>query len=118
MNTRDVLDFLSAAYPGRPWPKPFHLLQGRLLVDAGKDVAAAAQEVGTSAKVLRGVLGEVEPAFAVLGVHPASLTDADVKKARSRIAQVLIGRAAEMAFEEIYKEELGPGAEFKLEDRR
>lgn len=118
MNTADLLDFLRSAYPAGRWPKPLHLLQGRLLVEAGQQPAAAAREAGTSAKALKAILGEPEPGFAVLGVTPSDLTAADIKRARSRIAQVLIGRAAEMAFEAIYKEELGADAEFKLQDQR
>lgn len=118
MNTTDVLAFLRSAYGETGWPKPFNVLEGRLLVEGGAALGVAARRVATTTRAIEGILNDPEPAFAVLRASPADLEDVDVSKARRRIAQVLIGRAAEMAFESIYKEEVGPDIEFTLEDKR
>jgi hypothetical protein len=114
-----LLDFLQGAYPvGAAWPKPFHLLEGRLRVEHDEPLPLVAAQVGTSQQRLREIVSATDPVYAVLGVRKDDLSETDVRRTRDRIAQVLIGRAAEIAFESIYREELGPDTEFALEDRR
>jgi hypothetical protein len=58
------------------------------------------------------------PEFDIIGVHPDDLTEEDLKRAATILGGLLLGRAAEIAFEDIYRQEIGPDAEFKLVDLR
>ncbi len=118
MTEDQLVEFFRFAYGGDPWPKPFHLLQGSLLVWQGTPVNEAAKIVKTSAAKLEEVATQPQPAFTVLAVGPADLTEKDIAKARNILAQLLIGRAAEIAFEDIYKQEMGSDKEFALVDLR
>lgn len=118
MKLDELVEFLESAYSASPWPKPFHLVQGLRRVQAGESIDEVARSVGTSRKRLESLVAASDPMYLVLGCHRADLTQREIDRARTRVAQVLIGRAAEMAFESIYKDELGTGTEFTLEDRR
>jgi hypothetical protein len=118
MSNTDIVGFLKAAYPNEPWPKPFHVLQGLQRVAEGESVKDAAKAVGTSRHWLEKAAKSTHPEFDILGLQPSDLTDEDLKKASVILGQLLIGRAAEMAFEDIYRTEIGPDAEFKLVDLR
>jgi hypothetical protein len=113
-----LTDFLQAAYPHEQWPKPFHLLQGGLRVAKGESVRDAARAVRTTPARLEEVVTNPDPVFEVLGVRMADLAEADIHRARLILGQLLIGRAAELAFEDIYRDEIGPDAEFRLVDLR
>jgi hypothetical protein len=118
MSNPDIIGFLKTAYPNEPWPKPFHVLEGLQRVAAGESVKSAAKAVGTGSHRLEEAAKSAHPEFDILGLQPSDLTDEDLKKASVILGQLLIGRAAEMAFEDIYRTEIGPDAEFKLVDLR
>jgi hypothetical protein len=118
MSQPDLVAFLKAAYPEGPWPKPFHMLQGVERIRAGASAAEAAREVRTNAKLLSGLTEAKDPPYELLGLTPADLTAENLKKAGVILGQLLIGRAAEMAFEDIYRQGVGPDKEFKLIDLR
>lgn len=110
--------FLKAAYPEGPWPKPFHILQGLEMIAAGASAADAAKSVRTTTKILTSLSGIAHPEYELLGIKPSGLTSDDRKKAGVILGQLLIGQAAEIAFENIYRSGIGPGVEFKLVDLR
>lgn len=115
MSNPDLIGFLKAAYPNGSWPRPFHVLEGLQRIAVGKDAAKA---VGTSAHFLEKAQKSRRPEFDILGVQPSDLTEEDLKKAGVILGQLLIGRAAEIAFEDIYRQEIGSDIEFKLVDLR
>jgi hypothetical protein len=117
MNNREFELLLKDLYPTDRWPKPLHLLQGAAYVDSGQDVTAAARAVGTSRAQLERVAAAKDRVGEALG---AALRDVDARH-RRRAAQVLgqlvVGRAAEMAFEDIYRTEMH-SQELELRDLR
>lgn len=118
MSPPDLVAFLKAAYPQGPWPKPFHILQGLEMITTGTSVADAAKAVRTTPKILTLLDGVANPEYQLLGTNPSKLTSEDRKKAGVILGQLLIGQAAEIAFEDIYRSGIGPGVEFKLVDLR
>src|SRR5712692_3685417 len=118
MNSDDLIEFLTVAYAAEPWPKPFHVLQGCVRIAKGEALRDVAAAVGTTPARLEEIATNPDASFAVLGVKPSDLADADVTRARSILAQLIIGRAAEIAFEDIYRERMGSDVEFKLVDLR
>lgn len=114
----DIIEFLTASFGGAAtWPKPLHLIQGALRVRAGESVQEAARAVRTNASSLSPIVSSPDPVSAVLGVHDAGLTPEEIAKVRRNVGQMLLGRAAEIAFEDIYRSEVNP-TEFKLDDLR
>src|SRR5205809_582006 len=101
MNAPDLIGFLKLAYPNGSWPRPFHVLEGLQRIAAGETVKEAASAVGTSSHVLEKARKSAQPEFDILGVQPSDLTDENLKRAGVILGQLLIGRAAEIAFEDI-----------------
>jgi len=118
MSTPDLVGFLKAAYPNGSWPRPFHILEGLQRIAAGDTPKEAAKAVGTAPHFLVKAGKSAEPEFDLLGLRPSDLTPDDLKKAGMILGQLLIGRAAEIAFEDIYRQEIGSDVEFKLVDLR
>jgi len=118
MSTPDLIGFLRSAYPNGAWPRPFHVLEGLQRIAAGESPKDAAKAVGTSLHFLEKAHKSKQPEFDILGLRPSDLTAEDLKKAGAILGQLLIGRAAEIAFEDIYRQEIGADAEFKLVDLR
>jgi hypothetical protein len=118
MSRPDLVGFLRAAYGNGPWPRPFHILQGLQRVASGETIKEAAKVVGTSARMLERAQSSARPEFALLGLTPNDLTKEDRRRASVMLGQLLIGRAAEIPFEDIYRSEIGRDAEFKLVDLR
>jgi hypothetical protein len=118
MTTTDLIGFLRTAYADEPWPKPFHVLEGVQKINAGLSVKDAAKATGTHAKRLEDTRKSNDPEFDILGVRPAEITEDDIKRAGTILGGLLLGRAAEMAFEDIYRSAIGPDSDFKLVDLR
>ncbi|SRR5579871_1063824 len=118
MSDPDLVGFLSSAFPDGAWPRPFHILEGLQKVKAGASVKDAARAVGTSARHLQNALESKSPDLDLLGVSPSDLTEDDLKRAATILGGLLLGQAAEIAFEDIYREQMGAHVEFKLVDLR
>jgi predicted nucleic acid-binding OB-fold protein len=110
----DFVSFLKQEYPEGRWPSPFHILEGLEKVKAGKTVNDAAREVKTTPAKIQEFLKSTTPAFKLIGVKPSDLTDQDMQEARLILGQLLIGRAAELAFEDIYASEMRTESDYKL----
>lgn len=118
MNSEEFLSVLAELYGKNDWPKPLHLLKGYLLVrNEGLDARRAARRVGTAARYLQAVLDAPDPVIAALGASPAEIERESRVRAFKTLGQLLVGRAAEAAFETIYHEEMG-SAEMELRDLR
>ena len=99
------------------WPKPLHLVQGALLVEGGADVSYAAKVVGTTVTRLM----EVATAPDVVRVR-ASGNEFDLRpdaiiRLRRNVGQLVLGRAAEIAFQDICEAGIDPN-EFSMTDVR
>ena len=117
MNSAEFLSLLHTLYGEEAWPKPLHLLRGFLLVQDGVSVADAATLVGTRTRYLQPVLGAGDPVATVLGTSPAQIERESRERAFQTLGQLLVGRAAETAFETIYEEEM-KSQEMELRDLR
>jgi hypothetical protein len=108
---------LTDLYGDEEWPKPLHLLRGAILVGQGQKRREAARAVGTTEVNLARVLAAEDRAAAILGKQQAPASEAEIERKKGIIGQLLLGRAAEIAFEEIYKKDVGT-TEFRLDDHR
>lgn len=118
MSDPTLTNFLRSAYPNGPWPRPFHILEGLQKIAAGASLKDAARAVGTSTHHLQRALESKNPEFDILGFKPGDVTEEDRRKAATILGGLLLGQVAERAFEDIYRTEMGPDAEFKLIDLR
>lgn len=110
-------ELLTNLYGTNEFPKPFHKLRGLDLVRQGTQVAEAARAVHTTGRALQDVLDAADPIASVLGVGFADIDEVHRRKATQALGQMLLGKCAEQAFEEIYRS----GAqwqEFALRDDR
>ncbi|HXF52713.1 MAG TPA: hypothetical protein VNK52_01195 [Hyphomicrobiaceae bacterium] len=108
---------LSDLYEVENWPKPLHLLRGVVLVEQGHTRGEAARAVGTTEPNLARVLAAKDRVKAILGEPAAPPTAQEVERRRTILGQLILGRAAELAFEDIYKTDVGT-SEFSLDDYR
>jgi hypothetical protein len=99
------------------WPKPLHLIQGALLVDGGADVETAARFVGTTAARLLDVVTGHDPVETALRIRDQDITSDAVNRLRRKVGELVLGRAAEIAFEDICNGEMNP-REFSMTDVR
>ena len=99
------------------WPKPLHLLQGALLVEGGTDILDAARLVGTTVTRLMEVATASDPVESVLGVTEADLSIDAIVRRRRNVGQLVLGRAAEIAFQDICEAGIDPD-EFSMTDVR
>lgn len=115
MRAEELIALLNRLYPSTPWPKPFNLLKGRQLVEAGKPVNDAAREIRTTSKRLDSFCRSRDPLAALFG---PSTRGADARKrTRQILGNLIVGRCAEIAFEEIYKQHTRT-TELELRDLR
>jgi hypothetical protein len=114
----DLVGFLTVAFPNGSWPRPFHALEGLQKLKAGVALKDAAKEVGTSSRILAKLNNSAEPEYDIIGLRPADLDESDLKRAATILGGLVLGQAAELAFEDIYRSEMGEEVEFKLVDLR
>lgn len=117
MNSSEFIDLLERIYGPTKWPKPLHVLQGVQLVESGVDLSDAASRVGTLPRYLEPVLKASDPVEEALGLSPRDINQESRDKALQALGQMLLGRAAEIAFEDIYREEMSTN-ELELRDLR
>jgi hypothetical protein len=110
-----LVTLLNRLYPSSPWPKPFNLLRGTRLLDAGDAPQSAARAVGTTARVLQEFALATDPEIALFGAEPRS--EAAFTDARQILGNLIVGRCAELTFEDIYKEHTH-STELELRDLR
>ena len=84
---------------------------------SGIDSRSAAQTVGTSARKLEEITTAPDPVGLILGIAEGVVTAERIERARLNVGQLIVGKAAELAFEDIYRTEVQP-SEFTLKDMR
>ena len=118
MNSAEFSNVISELFTQGPWPKPLHLIRGVELVKDGMKVEQAAKTVGTSGRTLEKLLTSTDPLQQVLGIDLTAATDErHSRKIRLILGQLVLGRCAEFAFEDIYKSEMHT-EELELRDLR
>lgn len=117
MNNTEFLALLREMYPTGEWPKPLHVLRGASLVDAGRDVQDVARTVGTNRAKLTEVVAATDRVEAVLGARLRIIDEEARERAIQILGQLLLGRAAEIAFEDIYRSQM-ESHELELRDVR
>lgn len=112
-----ISEVLDRLYPEGDWPKPFHLVRALLMVRGGQSISDAARQVGTSRKRLTRMVESPDPLGDAFGPNVHEVVPALVERSTANLGQLLVGRAAELAFEDIYHEHVQP-TEFNLTDLR
>jgi hypothetical protein len=110
-----LVGLLNRLFPSSPWPKPFNLLRGKQLIDAGDSPQSAARAVGTTARVLQEFASAPDPLVALFGTVVPS--EKGFAYARQILGNLIVGRCAELTFEEIYKQHTH-STELELRDLR
>jgi hypothetical protein len=108
---------LRSLYGDEGWPPPFHILRGVQLAREGVEPGTAARRVRTTRQKLVEILNVEDPIRHLLGASTADIADENRAAAKRGLAQILLGRAAELAFEDIYRTEMD-SREFALIDLR
>jgi hypothetical protein len=111
------LSLLEAVLGREGWPKPFHILEGVSRVRKGEPVRSAAARVRTSASTLQRAVDADDPVRTVLGISTLEVSDSARTAAVRILGQMLLGRCAELAFEDIYRAGMAT-EEFQLRDVR
>ena len=115
----DIVDLLRRSFADMArwprWPKPLHLIQGALLVESGTDISDAAKIVGTTVMRLMEVATGHDPVEIVLRVTEADLKAEAIAKLRRNVGQLVLARAAEIAFQEIFEAGIDQ-REFSMKD--
>jgi hypothetical protein len=88
-----------------------------MLVEQGLSRKDAARTVGTTEVNLARVLASKDRMKAIVGERQAPPSESELERKKGILGQLILGRAAEIAFEEIYKNDVGT-AEFRLVDQR
>lgn len=115
MTRKELVGILSRLYPSSAWPKPFNLLKGRGIVESGQDANSVAREIGTTGARLRAFCDSKDPVSDLFG--PERPDDDNRKNARQILGNLIVGKCAEIVFEEIYKTHMHT-TELELRDLR
>ena len=99
------------------WRKPLHLIQGTLLIESGETLEDAARIVGTTAARLLDAATAADPIESALRVRAADVTAVAVDKLKRKIGELVLARAAEIAFQDICTEQIDR-REFSIADVR
>lgn len=97
----EVIALLRQFFGDKQWRKPLHLIQGAVLIVGGMDAAKAAATVRTTARRLTEVAANHDPVEAVLGKRDADLTSKTLEAVKRKIGELVLGQAAEIAFQDI-----------------
>ena len=113
-----IVDLLRLSFAGLDrWPKPFHLIQGALAVESGSDLVKTARLVGTTPAHLMEAVTSPDAVEAVLRVTDSEISEEALKKLRRNVGSLVLGRAAEIVFEDIIRAGVD-SVEFSIRDLR
>lgn len=106
MTNREFVELLDELYDDEVWPKPLHTLFGARLVDRGADLGEVASAVSTTKRHLAKVCEAEDRLHAALGLSTREIDTRHRERAIGTLGQLLVGQAAEIAFEDIYQREM------------
>lgn len=111
----DLVRTLKLVYAGRRPPRPLDLVLAVERIRSGEPLAALQKECATTKARLEALLAQQDPATAALGAALPPLSPEWDRKVRRNLGQLVLGKLAERAFEEIYRNAMNT-AEFRLEN--
>jgi hypothetical protein len=117
MNSTQFVQLLRRVFAERPLPKPLHLVVGVERLNAGEDLASIRRELRTTGAKITEAAAATDPVAHLIGMRPEEVTEKRVQRARLILGQLVLGRAAEVAFEELYEKAMSTH-EFELRDHR
>jgi hypothetical protein len=116
MSDKQLLGFLQELYGTEELPKPLNLLLAARLLKRRSPAEVARVLRTTTARVIE-VGGSRRPGEKILGLSKRQVPVGQARKVRQTLGVLILGRAAEIAFEDIYRSAMG-GSEFELVDLR
>lgn len=111
------LRYLDALFGTDEWPGPLRVARAARLVSNGTDLKSVIKEVRSTKARVEPVLSAPDPVEYVLGVSRTDVSADHRRAATASLSTLLLGRAAEVAFEDIYKEAMHT-EEIELDDLR
>jgi hypothetical protein len=102
----DLLSILSGLFGDTQWPRAVRFLEAIWRVREGSTVVDAARAIGSTAGKIQGIVDADDSAAAALGVSFEAITDDSRRGARKALGQMLLGRCAELVFEDRYRNEM------------
>jgi len=117
MNSQEFLDTLRAVFDDRPLPRPLDLVVGVERFKAGANLALLRKEFATTGARLAEAAEAPDLVSHLIGMRPEEVSEKRVQRARLILGQLVLGRAAEIAFEELYERAMKTN-EFELRDHR
>lgn len=117
MNLETVARLIERLYGPYGWPSPFHVMLGLQLRAHGVAAPEAARRARTTTQRLQSLASSDDPVRDLLGATGGPISEGSRYRARQGLSQLLVGRAAEAAFEQLYRSEAGVD-EFELTDLR
>lgn len=117
MTSEQFLNTLRQVLDERPLPKPLHLVGGVERLKAGESLWAIRKALSTTGAKITEAAEASDPVSHLLGMRTEDVTEKRVQRARLILGQLILGRAAEIAFEELYEKAMSTH-EFELRDHR
>jgi len=117
MTKDEFFSALTTIFPSGNWPKPLHVLQAIQLIQKGTSPKEAAKVVGASFAAVNRASESPDPVQLALGIGLQEIDVPHRQRASQILGQLLLGRCAEICFEEIYRSEMHE-EEFEIRDLR
>jgi hypothetical protein len=102
----DHLEALERVFGPNAWPKAVRLLEAVLRVRRGESAEPVALSIGTTTKRVAALARSKNLLPLALKDAEVPPTDAALTKAKKQLGQMLLGKCAEIAFEELYRSEM------------
>lgn len=107
MTPEGFLGVIRSLYQDLPWPSPLHVVRAVQRVREGQDPRIVARESRTSSAAVQAGLAAPEVVAHALGLPAIEVSEGFKRKAGRTLGQLLLGRCAELAFEDLYRREMG-----------
>ncbi len=117
MNSSEFLNVLREIFGQRPLPKPLSLMVGVERFNAGEDISTIRKDLSTTSGRITEAAKARDPVAHLIGMNPWDVSEKRVQGSRLILGQLVLGRAAEVAFEELYESAMSTH-EFALRDHR
>jgi hypothetical protein len=117
MTDRELITFLRNLFDAEPWPKPLNLLCVRERLRQGASHVAIARELRTTLGRVQALERSRTPVADILGIRAKDIPADQYSRIRKTLGVLILGRAAEVAFEDIYRSAM-KASEFELVDLR
>jgi len=89
------------------WPPPLHVVKALERIRAGEDRASVRRDFRIASRTLTQAEAAADPVVHLLGARPEEASEEVKRRARATLGQLLLGRCAELAFENQYRREMG-----------